>query len=405
MGSGLLANRKLNYAFILIRILVLLAFITINLEIDGVDILLYEKRVLHSRMEQRSVPEGVRGHDADGRPYAQLSNDVFVKCTQSNINSSNFTVYEPVFNLTIPTVTLGSNITALIMQVRGSLCLDGVSTRERKVLLSGELISSRSAQHPMQFGELFKLDTKQGSLGLHIFRPGDLIEVTQVTHLSNRFQVLERPDEVRFVSGYFTPQRSSRAKLRNGSETSGQAVSCFMVFEDGDYYVFFRVTTWLNNIFEFSNGTAMFMGGSDAIRMKVNKTKSKTIHWALANEVLISGPNSYSISMLASVLKFHYSATMEQNPFSVDVRYGNKLGTNISTLAVVLSGFVLVLFLALSVYYCFAADKPLNFTLNNINGLSHLIVLLRDDDQIQRPRPAYARLTYNGSVQITTPFD
>lgn len=407
VGRCLFANIKLNYAFILVRILVLLAFLAINLGIDGTDVRLYEKNVLHSRMEQRSVADGQTASHRYERPYAQLHHkDIFVKCIENDINNSSFfTVYEPAFNLTIPSVTLNVNITELIVQALGSLCIDGVLTRERKVLLRGELIPAHSVKHPMRDGELYQLGTQYGSLGLLIFKPGDIITVTNVTQLNNKLELLNRTPAARFVSGHCIPQRSSKAKLRNKTVALGQAVSCLMVFEYGDDHVFFGTSSWLNNIFEITNGVVMRMGSTVAIQIKVNKTKSKTIHKALAIDVLTIEPSWYWISMLASVLKFHYSATMDQIPFQVDVHYDNMLATKISVLGLALGALIIALFLALAVYHRFAVIKQLKFTLNNIDGLSKLLILLHDDNQSQVSRLPFARLSYNGSIQISSLCD
>lgn len=156
VGVGLLAGCVQSYILMAVRMCILVSFLTMSLGIDGTDQPTYGVVVLHSRLEQRSVPGGLWAGD-----YAQMVPEVLYRCMSfdSTNRESKLTLYNPVFNLT---KGRSVSVTEFVVQRNGSLCLDGKET-ERKSELANETVYLRdNTSYPMPSGERYFVNSKYG---------------------------------------------------------------------------------------------------------------------------------------------------------------------------------------------------------------------------------------------------
>eukprot|EP00171_Calliarthron_tuberculosum_P006879 IDg6879t1 len=346
VGNGLLAHGLQSRLFMFFRTGLLVSFVWMNLGIDGSKEKIYETRTLHSQLELRSVSDGNK-HESDyDRPYAQMHNPVLIKCVRVITDEQRFIVYKPVFNLT--NATTNATVSALVVQNEGSLCLDGVLTRENETFITGDLLGTESNSEPMKDGKRFRLKSERGRRG----RLG--IDKLSAGHLLRPSRIIK-------------------------SKQIGQAVNCLFIFEQNELAIFSVKASWLNNIYLPPDQVPQITLGTRAraVRLKLNLSLSKEVHRDIAQRLLLAEPTYQVAPMIATILKYHYSATMDRKPFNFAVHVDDQLATRIEVHAICIAVVVILVAAALIttavlVKSCCISGK-INITVNTINGLSKIL--------------------------------
>lgn len=396
-GAGLFARHRLSLLIICTRIAISLAFLTMNLGIDGVEIPNYERRTFESHL--------ARGTGCNNNRVSHVGWAI-AKCIRYSPDLATFNVTSPVFNLT-------KRSNQFYVDEKTLVCRDGKETRDNDVLVKGRTIRSLELRRDLGLKGHFVLDAEnQHILGSQVVSSGAVLKLTGMRRATDKSSV--------FTNGNLRSYCASRQQLRiQESAHQGQAFACFFVYEiDGLMYLFTSITVELH---QRSKGVVSKLRFSDALVITATRTRELTQSLTLEdNDVrsitdIVLNEGSKLYGLLPTVLTCRLDATIPVRGEDYHVALiakEEKTATKVQLYSLIIAATVLLLAALLAVLVCcgwlFRNNHARNshVNINTIDGLSRLLAV-KSTGSTMVGRNARANVSFDGSnvIQVSASRD
>lgn len=351
-GNGLFANHPLSCPIIIFRLLIAIAFLFMNLGIDGLTLPQYETVLLHSHVQ---VGGTCKNTSTNHLGWA------LAKCTRFDQNRIHFNVTAPVFNLRYE-----PSRDRYFVDAHSLRCMDGVETEKKDVLVNGRMIRGIELRRFLHLDGYMHLFPEKSPN----YTAGAVFKLSHVLAASTKQRLLNDGK----LSAFCSPRRKLTVIDAVPVQMNHSSL-CFFFYElNSSTYVFKGLST---KLFNRSRGLAAKMRFSDALIVDDGINFNDTNYRDLAKDLLEVGNGLFGL--LPSILDCRFDASTDRIEKPIRVAVGQLQATQVRyyscAIAVLVVLFALLLgsFILFSHIYRDPDDIQHQIQLNTIDGLSRML--------------------------------